>query len=70
VGPLDGRDALAKTMVFLVWNFTAANASLTRASYDAYAYPPARPTVLHAPPPPEKVSFCPTSELKYRGAVG
>jgi hypothetical protein len=54
VGPLDGRDALAKTMVFLVWNFTAANASLTRPSYDAYAYPPARPTVLHAPPPQAK----------------
>ena len=54
VGPLDGRDALAKTMVFLVWNFTAANASLTRPSYDAYAYPPGRPTVLHAPPPQAK----------------
>jgi len=54
VEELDSRNALAKVLVFLIWTFCGQNTALTRASYDAYGFPPNRPTILKRPPPTEK----------------
>jgi hypothetical protein len=33
---LDSINGLAKTLVFLIWNFCGQNTALTRPSYEAY----------------------------------
>eukprot|EP00238_Polyblepharides_amylifera_P001577 CAMPEP_0196571788 /NCGR_PEP_ID=MMETSP1081-20130531/1920_1 /TAXON_ID=36882 /ORGANISM="Pyramimonas amylifera, Strain CCMP720" /LENGTH=244 /DNA_ID=CAMNT_0041888861 /DNA_START=54 /DNA_END=788 /DNA_ORIENTATION=- len=45
------RDALSKVLVYLLWNFSAQNTAMTRPSYEAYGFPPNRPTMLQRAPP-------------------